>query len=76
MPTVLQSREGCPRAEYVSPSKTTSVTIEAEGLTPEQVDAVMRSTLEAICDIRGAAKPRLTSDRTRLTMAAALDKVS
>lgn len=73
MPSVIQPREACPRAEYISPNKGTSITIEAEGLTPEQIEQIMARALEGIADARGVTKPRLVADRTRLALAAALD---
>ena len=75
MPSTLTPFPGRPRSEYLSPpgAPDVHVIIEAEGLTADQVEAVMRTVLEMICDARGITKPRLTADRTRVALAAALD---
>lgn len=75
MPSTLTPFPNKPRSEYLSPPSTpkTTIIIEAEGLTADQVEAIMRAALEMICDARGVAKPRLTADRTRTALAAALD---
>lgn len=63
------------RDEYIAPpgAPRALVIVEAEGLTADQVEAIMRTALELICDARAVAKPRLTADRTRTALAAALD---
>ena len=73
MPSTITPYEGKPRGEYLSPNERTQVIIEAEGLTTDQVDQIMRTVLEMICEARGITKPRLTADRTRVALAAALD---
>lgn len=75
MPSIITPYEGKPRGEYLSPPSAPKVhvIIEAEGLTADQVDRIMRTVLELICDERGISKPRLTADRTRVALAAALD---
>ena len=75
MPSIITPYEGKPRGEYPSPPDTpeTCIIVEVEGLTADQVEQIMRAALEMICDARGVAKPRLTADRTRTALAAALD---
>jgi len=72
MPSIITPYEGKPRGEYIAPNRRTTIIIEVEGLTADQVEQIMRAALEMICDARGVAKPRLTADRTRTALAAAL----
>ncbi len=73
MPSIITPYEDKPRGEYIAPNRGTTIIVEAEGLSVDQVEQIMRAALEMICDARGVAKPRLTADRTRTALAAALD---
>lgn len=73
MPCVISPLATGVRGEYASSKGRTSIIIEVEDLTADQVEQIMARALEMICDARGVAKPRLVADRTRLALAAALD---
>lgn len=73
MPCVISPLASGVRGEYASSDGRTTIVIETKDMTVDQVEQIMSRALEMICDARSIAKPRLTSERSRVNLATALD---